>query len=110
MIIRIFHAKVRPGKQSEFKQTLELLSLPTIQSRNGMIAFYPGQPLGPGSNEFILVTVWKDQAVLDYHSQADWARAIIPQEALRLVEEWHDHDYKSFGILEQNTKPLFKNI
>ena len=61
MIIRLFHAKVRPGKQAEFKKTLELLSLPEIQSRKGMVAFYPGQPFGSNSNEFVLVTVWIEQ-------------------------------------------------
>jgi len=38
MIIRLFHAKVRSGRQAEFKKVLELLSLPTVQSRKGMIA------------------------------------------------------------------------
>ena len=111
MIIRLFHAKVRPGKQAEFKQALELISLPAFQSRNGMIAFYPGQPLGPSSNEFILVTVWKDAAALDQsRTKSDWARAVIPEEALPLIEEWNVHGYRSFGIMEPSLKPLFQNL
>ena len=42
MIIRLFQAKVKPGKQADFKKTLELLSIPKIHSSNGMIAFNPG--------------------------------------------------------------------
>jgi len=110
MIIRLFHAKVRPGKQAEFKQALELLSLPEVQERNGMIAFYPGQPLGPSSTEFILVTVWKDGQNLENRSKSDWAKAVIPVEALPLIEEWHMHGYRSFGILEPQLKPLFQNL
>ena len=110
MIIRLFSAKVRPGKQAEFKQVLELLSLPEIQSKKGMIAFYPGQPLGPDSNEFILVTVWKNQPVKEYHSREDWAKIVFPEEAFSLLEECHVHGYRSFGVLEQPLKPLFQNI
>jgi quinol monooxygenase YgiN len=110
MIIRLFHAKVKPGRQSDFKKTLELLSIPNIHSSNGMIAFYPGQPLGAHSNEFVLVTVWTEAAGEKYKTQTDWAKAIIPAEVMPMLEEWHVHDYKSFGILEQPMKPLLQNF
>jgi quinol monooxygenase YgiN len=110
MIIRLFHAKVRAGRQAEFKKVLELLSLPTVQSRKGMVAFYPGQPVGPNLDEFVLVTVWKDLKHLENYSLEEWAKTIIPEEALPLLEEWRVDGYKSFGILEQPLKPLFQNI
>ena len=110
MIIRLIHAKVHAGKQAEFRQVLELLTLPEIQAKNGMIAFYPGQPLGPESTEFILVTVWKGRKGVEMSCQEEWIYKIIPQEVLPLVEEWHVHGYKSFGLLEQPPKPLFQNI
>jgi quinol monooxygenase YgiN len=110
MIIRIFRAKVRSGKQADFKKALEMLTLPNIEHRNGMVAFYPGQPVGPNPDEFILVTVWKDSAARKNHTSDDWAKSIIPAEALPLLEEWDDQDYKSFGILEQPLKPLYQNL
>jgi len=110
MFIRVFHAKVRPGKQAEFKKTLELLALPNIQYRSGMVAFYPGQPVGSNSNEFVLVTVWKDASGLEALSASDWAKAIVPAEALPLLEEWHEHGYKSFGVHEPQLQPLFNSI
>ncbi len=110
MIIRLFHAKVRSGKQAEFRKTLELLSIPNIQSKQGMVAFYPGQPVGPDGDEFVLVTIWKDQAAHDNDQKGNWAKAIIPAEALELLDEWHVSGYKSFGVLEQPLKPLFRAI
>jgi quinol monooxygenase YgiN len=110
MIIRLLHAKVRPGKQAEFKKVLEILSLPAFQSHNGMIAIYPGQPVGPSSNEFLVVTVWKDQKNMDKRTVDEWAKSILPEEALPLLEEWHVDGYKSFGVIEQPIKPLFQNI
>ncbi len=110
MIIRLFSAKVCPGKQAEFKKVLELLSLPEIQSKKGMIAFYPGQPLGPDSNEFILVTVWKNQPGKENLSREEWAKMFFPTEAFSLLEEWNVHGYRSFGVFEQPLKPIFQNI
>jgi quinol monooxygenase YgiN len=110
MIIKLFHVKVRPGKQEEFRKTLEVLSLPHIQSRNGMIACYPGQPTGNNPDKFVLVTVWKDEAVTRNRTPNDWARAVIPAESLPLLEEWHVDQYKSFGVLEQPLKPMFRSI
>jgi quinol monooxygenase YgiN len=110
MIIRLLHAKVRAGKQAEFKKVLEILSLPVVQSRRGMVAFYPGQPVGPNLDEFVLVTVWKDQKVMDHYTLEEWAKAILPEEAMPLLEEWRVDGYKSFGVMEQPLQPLFQNI
>lgn len=107
MFIRVFRAQVRPGKQAEFKKCLELLTLPNIQYRNGMVAFYPGQPSSANPDEFVLITVWRDAAADKMHSGDDWARAIIPPEALPLVQEFHVHSYQAFGIADQPGKPLF---
>ncbi len=110
MIIRVFNAKVRPGRQNDFKQIMELLSIPQIQARNGMIAFYPGQPTGPESNEFILVTVWRDQQTLKKMSEEEWASLVIPDEARPILEDVRVHRYQAFGVEEQALKPLFQNI
>jgi quinol monooxygenase YgiN len=110
MIIRLLHAKVRSGKQADFKRVLEILSLPTVQSGKGMIAFYPGQPMGKNSDEFVLVTVWKDLKGMEAYTLEQWARTILPEEAMPLVEEWRVDGYKSFGITDQPLKPLFQNI
>jgi hypothetical protein len=107
MFIRVFHARVRAGRQAEFKRIMEMLALPNIQYRNGMVAFYPGQPVGPNLDQFVLVTVWKTAPVF---GREDSARTIIPAEALPLLEEWHEHDYKAFGVGEPNTQPLFQSI
>ena len=110
MYIRIFHAKVRAGRQAEFKKTLELLALPNIQYRSGMIAFYPGQPAGSNADEFVLVTVWKDASGIENLSGSEWAKAIVPAEAMPLLEEWHEHGYKTFGVFEPQVPPLFQSI
>jgi quinol monooxygenase YgiN len=110
MFIRVFRAKVQPGKQAEFKKCLELLTLPNIQYRNGMVAFYPGQPAGTNSDEFVLITVWRDSAAARKHSKSDWARMIIPPEALPLVETFDIQGYQAFGVSDTVPAPLFGSI
>jgi len=110
MIIRLVHVKVRPGKQAEFRQVLELLSVPEVQRRHGLIAFYPGQPLGPASEDFVLVTVWKGRKGQEIGCSQEWIEKIIPHEAMPLVEEWHETGYTGFGVLEKPLRPLYQNI
>lgn len=110
MLIRILHAKVRPGRQAEFKKTLEMISLPAFQSRSGMVALYPGLPQGRRGTDFVLVTVWKDLETLESRSEEEWAKAILPAEALPLLESWSIQGYRSFGVGEPGIKPLFLSI
>jgi quinol monooxygenase YgiN len=107
MFIRVFRAVVRPGKHAEFKKCLELLTLPNIKYRNGMVAFYPGQPAGANSDEFVLVTVWRDAAADRMHSGDDWAKAIIPPEVQPLLKEFSVQGYQAFGIKDNPGQPLF---
>ena len=106
MFIRVFRAQVRPGKQAELKKCLELLTLPNIAYRSGMVAFYPGQPAGANSDEFVLVTVWRE-ATGRTHSGEDWAKAIIPPEVLPLLQSFSEQGYQSFGVNEQSSHPRF---
>jgi quinol monooxygenase YgiN len=110
MIIRLLHLKVHPGKQAEFKHILELLLPYSIKTRSGMVALYPGQLQGTNSQEFVLVTVWKDQETMMSQTRRNWTDAVLPPEALPLVQEWHVSKYKSFGVMELPAKPLFKSI
>lgn len=108
MIIRVLHAKVHPGKQAEFKRIIELLSVPQVLKKNGMVGLYPGETGGTCSNEFVLVSLWKNLAKYKNYSLDDWLKAILPEEALPLLDEWKLQHYTTFGISEQDQKPLFR--
>jgi quinol monooxygenase YgiN len=110
MIIRVLQAKVFPGRQAEFKRIIELLSLPQIRAKTGMVGVFPGQTAGPNSNEFVLVTVWKSLSALKKHSLEDWVKAILPEEALPLLQEWRLQRYDAFGIAEKTETPMFMSM
>ncbi len=97
MIARVFRAKVRPGKQAEFQQKVEQLSIPLVKAQKGMLAYYPGKPLDPASDEFVMVTLWEDLGALKAFAGENWNRPIIPEEELPLLEQTFVHHYEVFG-------------
>jgi hypothetical protein len=44
MIIRIFRAKIRKSRVSEFKQMLQDQSIPWLESSEGMLGYFPVEP------------------------------------------------------------------
>lgn len=60
MIIHLFWARVRSGRQSEFQQKIEMLSIPLVKAQPGLLACYFEKPLDLTGNEFALVSIWQD--------------------------------------------------
>ena len=110
MFIRVFHATVRPGMQEQFRKALELMTLPNIKYRNGLVAFIPGQPTGANPDEFVLVTVWRDAAAAKKHNDENWANAIIPPEVLPLLQNFHVQAYQAFGLKDPGQNLLMQGI
>ena len=110
MIIRVFRAKVRPGKQAQFERMVEQLSIPLIQAQKGMVAFYPGQLVGPAAHEFVLVTIWKDAESLRAFTGKNWLNTVLPEEDLPVLEEIEVQGYEVFGLPEPSRRPLFNMI
>lgn len=107
MIIRVLQAKVFPGRQAEFKRVIELLSIPQIRAKTGNVDVFPGQTGGTNSDEFVLVTVWKNINSIKKYSLEDWIKTILPEEALPLLKEWRIQRYDAFGIAEKPEMAMF---
>jgi len=60
MIIRIFRAKIRKSRVSEFKQMVQDQSIPWLESSEGMLGYFPGEPFGENAREFVMITLWRD--------------------------------------------------
>lgn len=108
MIIRIFRGIVRTGRHADFKKVLEILTLPNIKHRNGMVACYPGQPVETNSDEFVLITVWKDSAVKNFHSSTDWIKSIIPPEALPLLKNGMTRIINPSAFTKSRSNPSYR--
>lgn len=60
MIIRVFKATVKPGARKEFENFFLYEAIPFIKVQEGLIEVTTGKPIDRDSNEYVMVTVWKD--------------------------------------------------
>ena len=96
MIIRIFRAKVREGQVSEFKKMVQNQSIPWLESSEGMLGYYPGEPFGENAREFVMITLWRDLDALEAFAGADWGSPVVTDDEAPLVEAMFADHYLSF--------------
>ena len=97
MIIRGFRARIREDRIDDFKQLVRTQSIPWLENAEGMLGYFPGEPYGPGDNEFVMVTLWRDLASLEAFSGLDWANPVVTPDEAPLVEEMFAHHYLRFA-------------
>lgn len=96
MIIRVFRAKIREGKVSEFKRMVREQSIPWLASTNGMLGYFAGEPLGDEEREFVMVTLWRDLDSLKGFGGENWKTPVVTKDEAPLVEEMVAHHYQQF--------------
>jgi len=96
MIIRIFRAKIRDGQISKFKQMVQNQSIPWLESSEGMLGYFPGEPLDDNAREFVMITLWRDLRALEAFAGTDWNIPVVTEDEAPLVEEMFADHYLGF--------------
>jgi len=96
MIVRIFRAKIREDKVAEFKRMVQEQSIPWLEKSDGMLGYYPGEPFGENSREFVMVTLWRDLDSLQKFAGNDWATPVVTEDEAPLVEAMFADHYLEF--------------
>ncbi len=99
MIVRIFRARVLPGKLDQWQQQVEAYSVRWLTSQEGMLGYFPGKPLGD-ERDFVMVSLWQDLATLKEAVGENWSRAVLLEDEASLLEEVTVEHYESFGMPE----------
>ncbi len=99
MIVRVFRARVRPGKSVEFESLVQQLSIPLVRKQKGLVAFYSGRPTGASKDEFVMVTVWRDLASLKAFAGDNWEAAVIPEDERPVLRQTFVHHYEVIDSL-----------
>jgi quinol monooxygenase YgiN len=97
MIVRIFRVRVLPGKVDEWRHKVEAFSIPWLRRQEGLIAFYPGQPMDSRSREFSMTSVWQDADSIRKAVGEDWRQAVLLEDEAELVETVEMHHFETFG-------------
>jgi len=99
MIVRVFRARVIPGKLEHWQQQVEDFSIPWLRAQAGMLGCYPGRPL-QGKREFVMVSLWQDLESLKAAVGDDWTQVVLLEDEASLVESVVVDHYESFGMSE----------
>ncbi len=96
MILRVFRAKIRKGREEEFRQKVKEHSLPRLRSQDGMANAFAGGPLSGSESEFVTVTLWRDFEALKAFLGDNWDKPAITPDEVPLVEEMSVQHYQFF--------------
>lgn len=96
MIVRVFRARVREGRVPEFKKMVQEQSVPWLERSDGMLGYFPGEPLSATSREFVMVTLWRDVEALQAFAGEQWESPVVTPDEAPLVEEMFAHHYRRF--------------
>jgi len=94
-VVRIFRARVIPGRQAELADLVRELSIPQLSQSEGLLAYYPGAPLGD-SEEFSMISIWRDLGAVRAYAGKDWAKPVIYDGEEAVLAEVHVHHYELF--------------
>jgi heme-degrading monooxygenase HmoA len=104
-VVRVLRARVKPGNHSAFWEHVRTEMLPPIAAADGLISYFPGEPLSE-SDEFVLVTLWRDFEALLAWAGDDWETPVLGDGATSLVEDASVTHYALFdappGLLSPN--------
>lgn len=96
MIVRIFRAKIRENQTTEFKRMVQEQSIPWLESSEGMMGYFPGEPFGDNEQEFVMITLWRDLESLKAFAGPDWDNPVVTENEEPLVEEMFAEHYLRF--------------
>jgi len=94
MIVRVFRARTRPGKAEAFRKFFEEQALPVMREQRGLVRVEIGWPMAP-TDEFLMITVWRDLDSLRAFSGDDWMQAKLLPEERPLLDEVFVHHYEA---------------
>jgi transposase/quinol monooxygenase YgiN len=101
VIIRVFRARLKPGKLAAFAGVYEDYSRPMMRAAPGCLAERAGPP-AERRDEFVIVSVWRDLESLKAFAGEAWQEAIIlPGEAVLLHTASVRHFDESYHSLTE---------
>lgn len=85
-VVRVLRARVKTGKHDEFWHHVRTTMLPPIATTDGLLSYFPGEPLSE-SDEFVVVTLWRNFEALLAWAGDDWETPVLGPAAMELVDE-----------------------
>lgn len=104
MIMRIFRARVKSGRRSDFERLCQEKSIPLMRKQPGLITIQVGKPMDRRPDEFVLVSVWKDLESLKTWAGEDWNSVVVMPGEAEIIEEAAIQHYV------QSEQDVYRNV
>ncbi len=102
MIVRVFRAKLRPGKRSDFERHCRVNALPLMRAQPGCLYVLIGEPQSNLPDYISVVSLWRDLQSLQAFAGEQWQQSLIlPGEADMLERVSVAHYEDSYASLIQ---------
>jgi transposase/quinol monooxygenase YgiN len=100
MIIRVFQARLKPGKREAFERLCREINVPLMTAQPGCLTVRIGEPAKAHPDIFVIVSLWRDLPSLQAFTGERWQEAtILPGEADLLEEAAVQHYDESYAGL-----------
>lgn len=96
MITRIFRARINPDHRDEFEAVFPRVSMGAVEGRDGFISAAISKPTEWAPDEYVMVSIWRDEKALKAFAGDKWNEAHIPEGMERFFAECWLHHYESF--------------
>lgn len=87
VIIRVFLARVHPGKEEEFAGFVRGTGLPMVEAQPGCSQAAWGRSLWGDRYQFVVVTHWDSVASLEAFAGPSWREPVIEPSEVHLLAE-----------------------
>jgi DNA-binding winged helix-turn-helix (wHTH) protein/heme-degrading monooxygenase HmoA len=92
-IVRVFRGRVWPGSQQEYARMLLEEAIPQFRSHPGLVDITVAEPIQPGDDEFLVISVWRSLADLRDFVGERWyeAKMVPPEQELLRAKSIHHY-------------------
>ena len=97
LIVRVYRARVRPGREADYVALLEGQVLPAAHTTDGLAAFHIARRLDGPTTEFLIITVWRDRAAVEAVAGRDWHQPIFFTGEETLIEGFSIEHFEAIG-------------
>lgn len=87
MIIRVFTATVSPELHQEFEEKFRAISVPLVESFQGLDSVEIGAPTAWNPNQFVMISKWQSEKHLIVFAGEQWNQAHIPKGMEKYISD-----------------------
>lgn len=96
-ITRIFRIRIFPLLRTEFEEKFADISMRSVHRADGLVSAQICKPTLWAPNEYMMISVWEDEAAVRAFAGDNWHQPVIPPGMEKFIGECWLHHYQSWS-------------